>query len=117
MIIGIKEKVITIYNINKWISIMIKKRIKLKIKIRKILLAISNIKTIHLRTINLTNKCKIIEKRIAIKNKIIKSMHNIIENQITKIWDKQKFGIPINKNKFKVLSKLIKIIHKFFHKM
>jgi hypothetical protein len=89
LIIGTKEKVITIYNINKWMSIMILKRIKPKIKIRKMLTIISNIKTIHLKTINLTNKqSKIIGKKIAIKNKNFKNMNNIIENQITKIWDK-----------------------------
>jgi hypothetical protein len=89
LIIGTKEKVITIYKINKWMSIMILKRIKPKIKIRKMLTIISNIKTIHLKTINLTNKqSKIIGKKIAIKNKNFKNMNNIIENQITKIWDK-----------------------------
>jgi hypothetical protein len=80
-IIEIKEKVIIIYNINKWMTIMIKKRRNLKIKSINIITIISIIKTILKKIIKLTsNQNKIIEKRIAIKNKNFKSMHKIKKN-------------------------------------
>lgn len=69
MILDTKKKMITIYKINKWLSIMIKKRRKLKIKNLKILTIITNIKTILMKTIKIINKqSMIIETRIAIKN-------------------------------------------------
>lgn len=57
------------------------------------------------------NKSKTTGKRIAIKNRNFKIMDNIIKNQknnITKIWDNNKYGIIINMHKLTFRNSKIK---------
>lgn len=104
MTIDIREKEITLYNTNKWRSTMSKVMENKKIKKLEAV-------TITANTLQTTdNKSKTTGKRIAIKSRNFKIMHNIIKNQknnITKIWD-SKFGIKTSKRKLTIRNSKVK---------